>query len=263
MNSTIRATSWSVTLNMKNIKQDTADFCIAQARQKGWKVMGQKEKGKEGTEHYQLLVRTPHIRFSAVKKVFPTAHIEPARNTKALEQYVKKSDTRVGNLPEEDSSFVTTARLWDMIYELYNVPHAYGWDKTVEEVVLFREHDHMKLVREPLEFFDKCISHFIRRGINVDMLAINPGVRAFWKKFYPDILFRSRATSRQTDRRDELDSQSVNIPTYDEIEVRKDIRSPEGEEDSQDYEEGESETYEGDSTGTGDESCEEDDCEEY
>lgn len=92
-----RATCWSLTINNPT-KSD--EEWIQQARQKGWQVEGQLEKGKEGTEHYQLMVKTPQVRFSAVKKQFPRAHIEIARNPAALAQYVAKEETREADLPK-------------------------------------------------------------------------------------------------------------------------------------------------------------------
>lgn len=53
---TTRGTNWSVTINNPTPKDDEE---IALVRQKGWSVEGQKEKGSEGTEHYQLFVKTP------------------------------------------------------------------------------------------------------------------------------------------------------------------------------------------------------------
>jgi len=72
---TDRATVWSVTINNPTPSDEEG---IALARQRGWQVEGQKEKGSEGTEHYQLMVKTPQVRFSAVKKAFPRGHIEAA-----------------------------------------------------------------------------------------------------------------------------------------------------------------------------------------
>ena len=85
-----RASVWSVTINNPT---QTDEYNISEARQKGWKVEGQLERGEQGTEHYQLILRTPQVRFSAVKQVFPRAHIEVARNVGALTAYVHKEDT--------------------------------------------------------------------------------------------------------------------------------------------------------------------------
>lgn len=80
-----RARAWSVTINNPT---QTDEYDIAQARLKGWKVEGQLEKGEQGTTHYQLLVKTPQVRFSLIKKAFPRAHIEVCRNLTALTAYV-------------------------------------------------------------------------------------------------------------------------------------------------------------------------------
>ena len=62
----------------------------------GWTLSGQEEVGKEGTPHLQLMLKCSRTeRFSAVKKVFPRAHIEAARQPAALAAYVQKEDTRV------------------------------------------------------------------------------------------------------------------------------------------------------------------------
>lgn len=206
MSSTVRASNWSVTINMKNVKKDTADSFIDYARTLGWTVNGQLEKGdKEGTEHYQLHVKTPQVRFSQIKKVFPTAHIEVARNVKALEKYVEKQETRIGSIPDADVSYVTPAKLWVMIYDLFNTGDKDGWNECDDEVTLYR--DSLKLDKDPLVFFDACVSIFIRQGYSVEALAVNPAIRSIWKKFYKDILFRSRGLDRQTDRQDEILSQ--------------------------------------------------------
>jgi len=114
-----RATCWSITIN--NPVKNDEEF-IAAARQKGWKVDGQLEKGENGTPHYQLIVRTPQVRFSAVKKAFPRAHIEVARNPTALASYVKKSETREGELPKTESKYPSQSAYFKLVVEaLYDV----------------------------------------------------------------------------------------------------------------------------------------------
>jgi len=214
MTSSVRATCWSVTLNMKTVKKETCDEMIQQARAAGWVITGQEEMGGENP-HYQLMVQTPQVRFSAVKKMFPTGHIEVARNRQALAKYVTKEDTRVGALPEHDEKYVTASRLWDMIYQ-YNENQAV-WDRTeFDSVRCYKDGDQQSLERDPLAFFDKMISLFIRQGYYVDMLACNPAIRSFWKKFWPAILERSCKADRQTDRQDVKFSheETINLPTY-------------------------------------------------
>jgi len=268
MPNTDRATNWSVTINMKNVSKSTADECIACARQKGWQVDGQMEQGHtEGTPHYQLHVKTPQVRFSAVKGVFPTAHIEIARKVSALALYVKKEETRVGPLPERDEKYVTTSQLWDMIYDEFNTGSNDGWDLTNDlDVVFYNDEVQLRLSQDPLAFFDKVMGRLIRRGYMVDMLVINPGVRAFWKKFYQDVLFRSRASlDRQTDRQDEKLSHagSINNESCEDTEATPQPDSSGAGEDDDDYTEGGGSQDETDSEGGCSGSSEADDREGY
>ena len=59
-----RGSTWSITINNPSEK-DLHPTLPAK-----WAMTGQLEKGAEGTEHYQGMVSTPQVRFSAVKKVF-------------------------------------------------------------------------------------------------------------------------------------------------------------------------------------------------
>jgi len=107
---------------------------------------------------------------------------------------------------------VTASRLWEMIY--LDKEKDGLWDKSSDEVRCYKDGAQQDLERDPLAFFDKMIGYFIRQGYFVDMLACNPAIRSFWKKFWRDILERSCKADRQTDRQAELISETVNIPTY-------------------------------------------------
>lgn len=73
-----------------------------------------------GTPHYQLMVKTPQMRFSALKKQFPRAHIDEARNAQALQQYVHKEETRIGTLVEENEYYPSLAKMWDLFQEWHD-----------------------------------------------------------------------------------------------------------------------------------------------
>ncbi|MDD1474954.1 hypothetical protein MEO41_27335, partial [Dolichospermum sp. ST_sed4] len=155
-----RATCWSVTINTPP-SNDAAN--IAEARQKsGWAVYGQKEVGENGTEHYQLMITTPQVRFSAIKKSFPRAHIEIARDRKALTKYVNKDDTRIGALPT-DTKYPSLQTLWDMFANFVNNKKYRNLLDTSPE--------------RRLEIFD----HFIRDAIDedyiVETMGVNPQIR--------------------------------------------------------------------------------------
>jgi len=184
-----RATCWSVTIN-NPISDD--DENIARAKQKsGWKVEGQLEKGENGTPHYQLMVKTPQVRFSAVKSAFPRAHIEVTRNVKALTAYVHKDETREGALPVNDK-YPSINKLWCLLTD---------W---IGEYVP-TDPD------ERLAVFDQFISDMIERGYHVETMGVNPQLRSCVKKYLPALLYRSEKIRRQTDRQTELISEdSIN-----------------------------------------------------
>lgn len=219
----VRGTNWSVTywFDTENTpSKEKVDEYIARARQRGWVINGQIEKAPEtGNLHYQLHLNTrKQVRASDIKKMLPTAWIQKARKTVALQQYVVKEDTRVAPLADETDKYPTANKLWELIYREYDIWDKEGWDQTEwssgGEVQLYREDDQKALQRDPLAFFDKVMGQLIRKGYYVDMLASNPAIRSFWKKFWADILYRTREVVRQTDRQNELISDAVNIPTY-------------------------------------------------
>ena len=180
-----RASAWSVTIN-NPIAADEEN--IAQARQRGWRVEGQLEKGEEGTPHYQLLVKTPQVRFSAVKKAFPRSHIEVARNVEALQQYVTKEATREGSLPETSELYPSLQKVWDMFASWLSekeVRSKYGY---------YVDFDQEKF----LTVFDKFIGVYIQKGYVLETIAVNPQIRSAIKHYGINIIFRS--IDRQTDR---------------------------------------------------------------
>lgn len=178
-----RGTAWSVTIN-NPIQADEEN--ISMARQKGWKIEGQLEKGENGTPHYQLLVKTPQVRFSALKKAFPRSHIEAARNVTALAKYVTKEDTRVGNLVQSQEKYPSLARVWDMFYE---------WSCWDYKDALYASPE------EWLEEFDRFVADYIERGYVLEGIAVNPQIRSALKKYGFSIWKRSQNNSQtDTDR---------------------------------------------------------------
>lgn len=188
-----RASCWSLTIN-----NPTADDeeCIALARQKGWKIEGQKEEGKEGTPHYQLIAKTPQVRFSAVKKMFPRAHIEVARNPAALENYVKKDETRVGALNVASEMYPSLTKVYDMwidmsVGELDETQVKAQWLYKYEHEGL-KQRWHQYSETYLLASFDKAISAMIRKGFYVESMAVNPQVRSAVKNYGWSIVQRSQ-----------------------------------------------------------------------
>jgi len=191
--STQRATAWSVTINNPTPADEEN---IAKARQKGWKVEGQLEKGESGTPHYQLLVKTPQVRFSAVKSAFPRSHIEAARNVAALEVYVNKEESRVGQLPTQSELYPSLQKTWDMLYDWIMLDRNYSkWFEIDPEA--------------RLRMFDDFIREKIEEGFILETMGVNPQIRSAIKLYGKSILSRSKLR-RQTDRQTDENKVEVN-----------------------------------------------------
>lgn len=178
-----RGTRWSITINCKSISRSTAEECIERARQLGWRVYGQIERGDTGTEHFQLAVNTPQVRFSAVKKVFPTAHIELANNWSALMSYCQKEDTRVEGIKQVSSNYLPWSQLRQMFAE---------WLLEDE----FRPHttDHDRR----LQLWDQFIGELIVDRYEVDLMGMNANYRACICRYWRHYIIRY-TQSLQTD----------------------------------------------------------------
>lgn len=258
---TNRGTNWSITINNPTADDDEN---IARAKQKGWKMIGQLEKGENGTPHYQMMWKTPQVRFSAVKKAFPRGHIELARNPDALAQYVIKEDTRAGAINTTDK-YPCLSKYWDLIY-----------DKISAEVKDFAEMiDYDKLQdSKVLGYLDRATKELIYEGYFVEMHACNPQNRSSWLKFAKAIMWRSLKRIQENHENTksvasaetpvnadgQTDRQCVDIPTInletDSITTDGDgteetFEGTQEDETDYDYEEGEGSQTEGHDDSTG------------
>jgi len=211
MSTTTRSSHWSLTINNPTAADDEE---IARARQKGWRVTGQKEKGEGGTEHYQLHLATPQVRFSAVKRAFTRAHIEAARNPAALEAYVNKAETREGSLPSAQEKYPSLSRFWQLVYRFCHDQNWINWSEPLIEQ-WWKDCWQDNGYHEPRNdaedkelavlVLDRAVCHLIYQGYHIDSYYSPPN-QNLWKKFHFAILQRSHEeisaqTASQTDTR--------------------------------------------------------------
>jgi len=170
---TTRSTCWSITINNPTEEDKSPNL------PSGWKFAGQLERGEEGTEHVQAILTTPQVRFSAVKRHFPRAHIEIARNKSALQAYVNKSETRIGTI--EPSYGMTAFQLTEQILD--------KWDDDV-----FMRFRISKFEDPYLAYADMLVKELIRKGASggIEYVAINPMWRSAWKRFGEAMVSRHR-----------------------------------------------------------------------
>lgn len=209
MPSTDRSTNWSLTINNPSPQDEEH---IARARQRGWIVDGQRESGDSGTQHYQIHLRTPQVRFSQVKKAFPRAHIEVARNAAALSAYVHKTDTRLAELPTSQERYPSLSKYWELIYDELDVQ----WNCDEPSV---------KFGRQALDLLDQATGRLIRKGYHVETMCVNPQTRASFQKFAVDLMYRV-----YVDRQTRQTTQEIVVPTTHNHGVQEEV-SEEGSED--------------------------------
>lgn len=197
---TDRATCWSLTINNPT-EQDLKPTLPAK-----WALQGQMEKGEEeGTEHFQGMLTTPQVRFSAVKKIFPRAHIEVARNRQALEKYVHKEDTRIAEVAIRQSDIPTLFDYQHTVASVWNDDDFRAFGERELEANPRQSMDDIALA-----YVDSIVAADIERGVcGIEYIAINPMWRSAWKKFWRSLVRRERnkpadsQTDSQTDKPDE------------------------------------------------------------
>jgi len=172
-----RATCWSITINNPT-EEDTKYY------PPGWKLDGQYEVGEEGTRHFQGILKTPQVRFSAVKRAFPRAHIEIARDRAALQRYVHKEDTRVGEYVPDDIPNMFIYQ--DMVAARWNEE---VWQERIEQAR--RRPLIPDLDEEAMKYLDSIVAEMIEQGQRgAEFIAINPMWRSSWKRFWRSIITR-------------------------------------------------------------------------
>lgn len=240
--STQRHSNWSITINNPT-PADEED--IARARQKGWKVDGQLEKGENGTPHYQLMVSSGQVRFSAVKKAFPRAHIEPARNVSALHQYVHKEDTKLADLASSSDKYPSLSKFWHLIYQAMaekkwlDFPEydSWYWRNLPFQYQRLQPPPQLKPSSDEIAMglFDIVFGELLEKGYHIESFYSPPNISIF-KKFHFQLLRRSYdeiilQTARQPDVRSdsEEDIPHINIPTHvdeEDVSQEEDESSP-------------------------------------
>jgi len=202
-----RATSWSITIN------NPAEAEYQMVLPPGWKLTGQLERGQGGTLHYQGMLKTPQVRFSAVKKYFKRAHIEVARNATALAAYVKKEETRVASVHDIPTLFeyqTIVARLWD----------EREFNKRFQDAV--KKAKPLDMDELAMCYIDTLVARDIeggRRG--AEFIAINPMWRSSWKKFWRSIITRDGSSKGEGTQNAEGDAAAPCSTPAGEVGVRE------------------------------------------
>lgn len=174
-----RASCWSITIN------NPTDEEVTVSMPSGWALSGQYEQVEGSTRHFQGMLKTPQVRFSAVKRLFPRAHIEIARNKKALEQYVNKEESRVASFEGNATPNIfeyqeLVAAKWD--WET--------WHSEFNAEVIIREYKG-DVDKAAMSYIDSIAADMIEDGaVGLEFISVNPIWRSSWIKFWRSILAR-------------------------------------------------------------------------
>lgn len=187
--STDRASCWSITQQI-DTEEDGRTFMSRQLPP-GWKLQGQVEKAPStGKLHLQLLLKTPQVRFSAVKKIFTQAHIEQARDERALAIYVHKEESRVRSVEH-----TATPTLWDFNTMVLDKWDCAEFEKFAGTTDWRRASDEMAML-----YVDKLIGDMIESGVRgAEYMGVNPMIRSSWKKFWKQMVYRQIYKAMRTE----------------------------------------------------------------
>lgn len=184
-----RATCWSITINNPT---DSDTNVQMPAR---WRLEGQYERGEEnGVLHLQAMLKTGQERFSAIKKVFPRAHILPARNVAALRQYVHKEDTRVAEFETKTSDIPNWYEYSNEIARRFDLKEYADRYRRLRDKDLMNSEKHGQI---RLDMVDEMVAQDIESGRQgIEWIAVNPNFRQAWKKFGCSLAKREQAKEK-------------------------------------------------------------------
>jgi len=191
MTSADRATCWSVTQQVKSVEE--GKLFMEQQVPPGWRLVGQVEEAPTtGQLHLQLMLKTPQVRFSAVKSQFPQAHIEVARDRRALATYVQKAETRV--MAVEQTATPTLWQFSEMLADRVNIDelvHYLRLWRTIPEGSSETIYWDDATGEEILKYIDVLVGRYVHEGIRgAEYMGVNPMLRSAWKTYGKSLILR-------------------------------------------------------------------------
>lgn len=189
-----KGTRWSITFWMTKNTGFTKDTLneFTQKMPEKWKLEGQEEKGSGEDHHYQLMLWTGDQRCSAVMKIFPQCHIEVAKNQFALQNYVHKAETRIG----EFKTIENKSPQWHIIVAKF------------AEWLIQTDNQDVRDDDRKMRLWDEFIIESLKDGMRVDIVGVNPQYRLCIKTYWSAYVYLAierlsnpppLTTDRQTD----------------------------------------------------------------
>lgn len=188
---------WSITIN--NPTED--DYIRWEGlKSEKWvkKVMGQLEKGENGTPHIQGMLNTDSVRFSQIKRALPRAHIEVARKPAALSNYVQKEDTRLAPLPTTRVATQADVQRECLALALDDYrKHNLKEPQTQDDFYNWMTGHHIQYKNWSECMIDAAVKKLVREGLyGIEFVMCNPQVRLAFKKYFCEIVIREYGRSQ-------------------------------------------------------------------
>lgn len=202
-----KATNWIITLNNPTELETTAWTNIKQNHFVK-EAQGQLEVGEEGTPHIQGYIKTESVRFSQIKKLFPRAHIEIAKNAIAARQYCVKESTREHSLPvtQLNTSIHRAVYNQTLLWFQTNLFDTDTGQQTrwaaapSEEFANFIMLQQVHLLDEQTRewIYDRAVSQIIRSGVrHIEFVAVNNITRSAFLRYFPSLIHRENGVVTQ------------------------------------------------------------------
>lgn len=197
----VKGTNWSITLNNPTKEDyDSIESLKVQPWCKVWE--GQLEQPEGGTLHIQARLKTERMRWGKIKELLPRAHIEVAKNSIALTNYVHKPETRVAELPTIASRFMNIQQFYPLLAawtvdKIAEDIHEYADDvrKSLRYAYMIREHsDRVAVWKKQYKVLDlvrECAALLIEQGtLGLEYIITNPATKTMFKEFFWNIIVR-------------------------------------------------------------------------
>jgi len=236
-------TWYSVVVNNPTAQDEAA---LTEARSKGWLIEGQMEKGKNGTPHYQLALRTDEG-WTAIKQLLPRANIQEAEDPVALRRYVVKEATRVLDLTPVPTKKQPrrTYNSADFYNDVFHEAHE-QFNAATDELI---KND------DTLKVYDLAVNQLIlQNGYDIAIRATRPDVRsayrkyryAMWSVWYNDNIGNEHTQDANEDEGSEQAAGVLGREHEDDEGVSEGSADTDGEDDSDSQQESEASDSEGD-----------------
>lgn len=191
-----KASFWSITINNPT-PLDYEQIELLKSQEWFKRFQGQLEKGDQnGTLHVQAYLETKYGRYlQKIRTALPRAHVEVARKPAALVQYVQKAETRVAQLPQLKTKVATQADLQEEMYStlLYNGSYYFNNWIVAQDFFLENLSRYKEDIRRLWEhILDDAVKKLITDGYyGIEFVVSNNQVRTAFKKYLPEIIFRT------------------------------------------------------------------------